>query len=216
MVPALGNTNKAGSHPGYDPVLYAALNRAIPADLRAFAATIGLESFLATSPNDIVGVLRSMKSMPGTGNSFPIQVIMWLRLCERLVVDHFTKVWGNARWHVAPPAGWFVPGAGTVRLFGGAKGSAPYNRDLADAGMTKGIGDHHLHPSMMMQVFSSLSEKDHMVTIHNMVGGFQTGHPSCHLGMPRFGKPNHSSSTSVVDRHQPTGHDYPIELVING
>lgn len=39
----------------------------------------------------------------------------------------------------------------------------------------KGIGDHHLHPSMTMQVFSSLSERDQKVIIHNMVGGFQTG-----------------------------------------
>lgn len=43
---------------GFDPTLSAALSRAIPSDLRLFAATIGLESYLATAPNEIVTILK--------------------------------------------------------------------------------------------------------------------------------------------------------------
>ena len=53
------------------------------------------------------------------------------------MIEHFGRAWGPAQWTggAEPPAGsFFVPGPGTIRVFGGSQGNSVPGRDLAQAG----------------------------------------------------------------------------------
>ena len=122
---------------GLDPVLEAALSGAIPADLRSFAASLGLRSYLLTSPNEVVSALQNEVALPKAVYVLPQVILLYLWIVELTVIEHFGRAWGPAQWTggAEPPAGsFFVPGPGTIRVFGGSQGNSVPGRDLAQAG----------------------------------------------------------------------------------
>jgi hypothetical protein len=127
---------------GANPALEAALANAVPADVRVFATQLGIDAYIATGPNDLVGLVQSLKALPDNLLVFCELVKMNLWLAEILWIELLNEIWGPAMWPGdlgaaggGPGPGWWAPGANTVRVFAGTKGDAtPPERDLAHTG----------------------------------------------------------------------------------
>lgn len=120
---------------GLDPAFQSALVGSLTSEVRLFATLLGLNSFLLTSPNEVVAALTHMRKGPEHLN-FAALVFEWLQWIHQM-----TQVERNG------PAAAFggpnpMPGCmafaqmapGSVRIYGGSRGYCEPGCELAEFG----------------------------------------------------------------------------------
>ena len=84
---SLAETNEAVPSHGLDPMLESLLEGGLPPELRAFATSTGLHSYLVEGPNDLVSAISTLAQLGKTVNFISYLLVMLLHIQELLVAE---------------------------------------------------------------------------------------------------------------------------------